>query len=646
MQIKLGGSTFELASGTFVTKQPLIEYPQHLRTTGQQERGGQTLMSNWWLENFESGFGCSRIDLASDRMKTSFWDSTADTIYRGQVTNPVKYSEVAMGATTHTAPYFTFEFGGTTWGVTAAFSTLYGRVKSNTTAANMKLLQYTGTTWAYSNLVFTSTITHTVAKMPDYVGGLPCFMYLGSIAGSLNNYGRVCIPTASDIVFQKTSGGLTPFYWKWANSSRTAVVNTPTNDNFHALSPIDATNATTKDFGDYGLAGTRSPVQHMHMFQGQDGYEGLFIFYKNKLTCWENFYHDIVNNVVESSEIPYLDLFGLDDANNMQDVAVFNGSMVFAVQDSLLAYSADGSVMDIGMNLFSGMPSDKQGKVEALCSSVRHLFAMVNTSGVRRIYQFDGAGWHWFGETPTLGDTATSFGWLHMVKTPAGVPQLMVNVEGASVAYTWDYPDANPLVLPTGGTINWEATSHVITPEFDGGLPNQTGVAYKLSVEGVFGSGRAATFYYSTLGGATGWVALGQATQSGRTTFDFGTLGIPHDIIQFEFGLSGNATSTPVIRTVVLDYLKFPEVRDVYTFTVDLVKTYGGNLASVQTGLDALASIRDSYPMVPFKYGDNATVNVKVLEMPSQEESVTATDGVYATTGMAALITMRAVKLI
>lgn len=648
MQIKLGSDTFELASGTFITKQPLIEYPQHLRTTGQQERGGQTLMSNWWLENFESGFGCNRIDLVSDRMKSSFWDSTADTIHRGQITNP-RLCQAIPVASTSIAPYAVYEYGGTFWGLAGKFSllgTLNWGQKDRDTIKGDKIarLQYTGTQWTVADATL-GTSYDRFAKNIDYVGGLAAlFRHEGTNNTPTLNDSEVVLltPTLGDVVTTYNSAGKDsyPYFWKWANTTQAAVV-IGMGDNLFCYGgdKLDS-------FGEFGVGGSLGPIKNMRMFQGQDGYEGLFIFYKNKLTCWENFYLNVDTPEVESSEIPYLDLFGLEDPNNMCDVAVFNGSMVFPVQDSLLAYSSDGSVMDVGMNLFSGMPSDKQGKVEALCSSVRHLYACVNQSGVRQIYQFDGTGWHWFGKTPTMGNLATSFCRLNMVTNPSGIPQLMINVEGDATSYVWDYPDTNPLFLPGSGTISWEASSHVVTPEFDGGLPNQTGVAYKVSVEGVFDSARKATLYYSTIGGATGWVALGQATQSGRTSFDFGTLGIPHDIIQFKFGLEGNATSTPVIRTVVLDYLKFPEVRDVYTFTVDLVKTYGGNLASVQSGLDVLASIRDSYPMVPFQYGNNATVNVKVLEMPANEEAVTTTDGVYATTGMAALVTMRAVRLI
>jgi len=437
-----------------------------------------------------------------------------------------------------------------------------------------------------------------------------------------------------------------PVQWKWCNSSQTAVVINSNKDVFNCIDGNSTDATIAAEFGNFGISGTRNPIQNLKAFQGQDGYEGLFVFYKNKITAWENFYYDRADNEVESSEIPYLDLFGLEADNNMADVVVYNGSMVFQVQDALLAYSADGSVTDLGMNMFSGMPSDKQGNVEALCSSIRHLFAAVNQTGIRQIFSFDGIGWHWFGDTPTMGNTATSFGWLNMITNPSGTPQLMLNVEGDATSYVWDYPDSNLLYPPEGGTASFETTSKLITPEFDGGLPNQKGVAYGLSVEGIFGAGRTATISYSTYGGAASWTALGQATTTGRVSFAFGTLGVPHDKIQFKFDLTGNATQTPVIRTAVLDYLKFPDVRDVYTFTVDLVKTYAGNLASVQTGLDALETIRDAYEMTPFRYGTMATINVKVLEMPAKEEYITSIDSVYATLGAAAVVTMRAVKLI
>lgn len=642
MQIQLGSHTFELASGTFVTKQPLIEYPQHLRTTGQQERGGQTLMSNWWLENFESGYNTDRIDLASERMKSSFWDSTADTIHRGQVTNPRE--PIAIPAATYTVPFAVYEWDNETFGIVRHSGGFTQRNFGYYRADYGDILKYSGTSWEYygSMQVSSLDITKTnFARNIDYVGGRPA---LTMFWGSAGNYDReqVVVLTPTPALYEGVTGLSSARYfdrWVWANTTQ-AVVGVPT------------TQTSLLAFADGGTIGPRTyfghggGLQNMRMFQGQDGYEGLFLFYRNKITCWENFFYNRDENEIDSSEIPYLDLFGLEDENNMDDVVVFNGNLCFQVQDALLAYAPDGSVMDIGMNMFSGMPPDKQGKIEALCSSVRHLFAMLNQNGVRQIYCFDGQGWHWFGQTPTMNNTATSFGRMFMVTHPSGRSQLMALAEGNATAYAFDYPDANPVWLPDGATLGFATVSSLVTPEFDGGLPNQKGVAYKLSVEGDFDADNTVSCYYSTLGRATGWASLGQATQGGRTTFDFGTLGLPHDIIQFKFDFAGSATTTPILRTAVLDYLKFPDVRDVYTFTVDLVKTYNENLASVQSGLDSLASIRDSFEMVPFKYGDNATVNVKVLEMPAQEEHVTADDEVYGTIGMAALVTMRAVKLL
>ena len=644
MQVQLGGVTYELVDGTFITKQPLIEYPQHIRTTGQQERGGQTLKSNWWMDNFEGGFGCDRIDITSDRMLTSFWDSTAETVQRGQITNPRAIAAIPVA--TYVAPYTVYEYGGTFWGLTGAQAYAH-RNKSYANSGNVNVLQYTGTGWAFSAALNTSSINDPVAKNVDYIGGQPCIMWKDYVkASGVGENSRLKVsmlsPNIADtMVESEGTYNAVPIFWRWANSTRAAVY----------LSGGESFTAIDKDgiaasFGDFGVDASIAALQNIFMFQGQDGYEGAFCFYKNKLTCWENFDLDRSATEVDSSEIPYLDMFGLEDSNNMADVVVFNGSLIYQVQDALLAYAADGSVMDIGMNMFSGMPSSKQGKVEALCSSVRHLYAAVNQTGIRQVFQFDGSGWHYFGVTPTMGNTATSYGWLNMITNPSGTPQLMINVEGDATSYVWDYPDNNVLYPPEGGTQLFETSSEFITPEFDGGLPNQKGVAYGLSVEGVFGAGQTATFYYSTLGGATGWNALGQATISGRTTFAFGTKGVPNDTIQFKFGLEGLATASPVIRTAVLDYLKFPDVRDVFTFTLDLVKTNGANLASVQTSLDTLAGIRDSYEMTPFQYGSLATINIKILEMPAKEEFITASDSVYSSTGAAALVTMRAVKLI
>ena len=127
MKIVLNEHEYELREGRFVTREPLDEFPEHLRLTGQQERGGRVLMSNWWIENFESGFGCEKMDINSERQKSSFWDSEADTSIRGQICLPAKSQRASVGLGASYFPRWLYNYGGSLYGLNVNATGAYYR---------------------------------------------------------------------------------------------------------------------------------------------------------------------------------------------------------------------------------------------------------------------------------------------------------------------------------------------------------------------------------------------------------------------------------------------------------------------------------------------------------------------------------------
>lgn len=616
MQVILNGSTYEIKQGSFITKQPLIEFPQHIRTTGQQERGGRSLMSNWWLDNFESGFGCEKMDISSARQKSSFWDSEVETSIRGQVVLPPKSQSASLGLAASYNPRWLYTYGGSLYGLGFGAATYY-------------MSRYTATGWI-SDTTGTKVGSLT-AKNIFYEGNTPHFITRKHATAYDYFYDFALVPQPTDSVFVGSIvggdiGNLVSA-WRCPVSRVWSLV---------GEQKIGIFAATGNVFRQEKEIPTNAVLNSMP-FLGQDGYEGLFLFYPNKVTCIEDIQSLDATPAPAINEVPYIDLAGAEDSNNAKEVVIFNNNLVFPVQDALLAYATNGEVTDIGMNMFDGMPSDKQGKVVNLCSSMRNLYAGVLNAGKTSIFKFDGIGWHWVGRTASIGTIGSIYALSFL-----GSEAIWHGGGGIGTLAHFDYPFVNPMhksgyKFATVGTIT--------APQFDGGLPNIKGVAFGMAIDGDFGIARTCDAYYGLDGGAPTFF-IGTANTSGLNHFSIGAgLGATHTRFQPKFVLRGIATLSPTFRSAVLEYLKFPDTREVFSFTIDLVKTANANLTLVKALAEKLMGVRDTLNLVPFKYGDWATTNIKIMEMPGLEEIVTAVDSVYATAGMAALVTVRAIEL-
>jgi hypothetical protein len=130
--------------------------------------------------------------------------------------------------------------------------------------------------------------------------------------------------------------------------------------------------------------------------------------------------------------------------------------------------------------------------------------------------------------------------------------------------------------------------------------------------------------------GNTPTTSLGQlvaqeAWQNGGEGIKTFLMGSPYGLsarsIQLRFRLEDMTIgSSPIFRDAVTHYLKDPDKRESFDFTIDLNKTArerGNSLESLYGTLDA---IRDKKTLVPFWYGHIGTKSVKVLDIPSNEK--------------------------
>ena len=79
-------------------------------------------------------------------------------------------------------------------------------------------------------------------------------------------------------------------------------------------------------------------------------------------------------------------------------------------------------------------------------------------------------------------------------------------------------------------------------------------------------------------------------------------------------------TQAPQLKQVITTYLKDPDKRYMYDFTVDLDRTAISAAISKEGIIATLGKILDTKTLVPFNYGMEGTKAVKLLEMPEQAQ--------------------------
>ena len=162
-------------------------------------------------------------------------------------------------------------------------------------------------------------------------------------------------------------------------------------------------------------------------------------------------------------------------------------------------------------------------------------------------------------------------------------------------------------------------TGHFTPPIYDGGIPDIPAAFLDLAFQGRFIGSNNITALYG-LDGASPVTTLG-IIGSINQAIKFGSpYGIQGYTIQPSFILSNSNVSgtTPVFNKAILHYLKDPDRRQSFDFTIDLKETARSIGLPVDAVLGTLSSIMNSKVLVPFWYGLVGTRSVKILDIPSE----------------------------
>jgi len=309
------------------------------------------------------------------------------------------------------------------------------------------------------------------------------------------------------------------------------------------------------------------------------------------------------------------------DTNRSKDkncVQIMSGQdLYFKNKKALNHYDiSTGGISAAGYDQEDGLPSEQWGEITAMVSTWKNIFAAVKGATYSHILSKDMSNvWQYYARIPTAGLWVNK---LFMSDAPDAIDRLWV------IFGNYNNPGyfLNPMVNPIqAATYSYVATGHIGFPIFDGGISEQSGGFYNLSLtaDGMGGSNIITSIY--GVNGAIPAATLG-VTATNSLPLTFGSpAGIEGYRIQPKFILAGaNSGTSPLFREAALDYLKLPVTRESFDFTIDLMKT-SNPMRPVEAIIGSLSFEKDSRTLLPFHYGQIATRQVKVLDAPAVEDT-------------------------
>lgn len=291
---------------------------------------------------------------------------------------------------------------------------------------------------------------------------------------------------------------------------------------------------------------------------------------------------------------------------------IFKDELYFKNKQSLIKYTTPPQ--SVGYDLGDGLPSDKLGEITAMCSSWRWLFTAVQGATYSHILTYDSKGWQYYARIPTAGLWVKD---MFLSNSPDAIDRLWC------IFGNYGYPGyfLNPMVNPlNAATYSYVPTGHFTPPIFDGGMAEEPGAFYDENIiaDGMVGSNRITCLY--GLDGANPVTTLGVVATNTAALIWGSPYGLEGYKIQPKFILSSATSgSTPIFQEAIIHYLKLPEDREAFEFTIDLNETASKEVRPLEAVIGSLNYERQKRTLSPFWYGVIPTKNVKVLEAPSAE---------------------------
>lgn len=604
MKVVLDGLVYTLRAGTGVTRVALTEYADNVRLQGQQTRSDRSNLSSYVIDRWDGGLGVQRRNYNDSNTANRIWDAeNIDTRWPSfLILSPAfnvatitpSLSEIGFGFDYVDQLYFAeLNFIGSLTPLDATGTTtiydnprqvaeVYKFTPPNTLGSHIGLAgTYASKMFGYlralkvigNNIIFSAR---------DMDAALHDFYYVPTLGATISTaLGLTGLVSAYP---QVGDFGGTPHYLMYDSANKKIKMGI-TNQLLGSMSPV----ATIS-----GVIGSRlAPLVT----------DGLTMFV------------GIADGIYDFDTVPHkvIDLSQSRDINPWQ--TMFRNYLHFKNLYSTIVY--DGAdLTQAGYDRDDGLPNDKWGQITAGVSSQKFAFAAVKGPTYSNILAYNGAAWQYYARIPTPGLWVRD---MFLSNLPDSIDRLWCIFGNGTYPGYFLNPLTNPL---QAATYSFVPTGHITFPIDDGGIIEQQAGFYDMTVVGdAISATNKVTLLYG-IDGADPTATLGIVGSTVLSTTFGSPYGISANRIQAKMLFSNNnATGTsPVFRSGVISYLKVPNSRESFDFTIDLEETARAETKPLEAVIGSLNYVRSKRALSAFWYGQMPTKTVRILEQPSAED--------------------------
>jgi len=587
VKISLNGQTYELRENTGVTREPLQEWSDNIRLDGLQQRKDRRYLSSWGFESWANGLGVKQINSGRSGDTSSLWDAeNVDTRFDGQIILSPQLITCTIVPSR----------GDLNLAIDYLNNIYFAETKRT---PNSNLYKYTA---------------------PDILGSYRVQPFRGNRAGSLcgiKSFGGKLVILGQTIgsntimdVGLVASLGVAPAqscFVRNCNPAGRFVQIAELNGTYH-FSLYDNPNVNYRLLLDDGLVtGSLETVATYNDVVGtqlaplvSDGVK----IYTILPTGLYNF--DYVPDVLVDTRIS-------KDAN--PTLNLFQDTIYFKNKKSLIRFDGS-SIANVGYDTKDGLASEKFGEITAMVSNFQWNFCAVRGATYSHILAMDGSHkWQYYARVPSPGLWIRE---MFLSNSPDAIDRLWI------IYHNFAQPGFfyNPLVNPLqAGTYAFVPTGEFTPPIYDGGMAEINAGFYQMNVsgEGLSADNKITSFY--GLDGVSPVTSLGVIGTNNLGLIFGSPNGVEGHKIQPRFMLTtGSTAQTPVFKSMVIQYLKDPDKREMYDFDIDLKKSVNPQrgVEAIVGSLNYLANLKTLFP---FNYSFVGTRYVKMLNSPFNEKN-------------------------
>lgn len=265
---------------------------------------------------------------------------------------------------------------------------------------------------------------------------------------------------------------------------------------------------------------------------------------------------------------------------------------IAAGMDTVRFTSANVIVPLSGPSSGDGVPKGNLGKIVDFAPELSCLYAMIDgdSSNENSILAWTSTGWHcvW------MGGAGTAPTWMVVSKVSGGYRLWWGFANGVVYAMPLRQSFHNPRAVQDGetgtGLDQFASTGFVITGRFDANMTGFNRIASHVVVDADWASPTDKILIEYQTESTDTWQTLGTVTSTGVTSFSFDpdgdtfSEGLEFNWIQFKMTFSrggGNDRISPILRSMMMGFVKIPQNTESFVFTVPLPKrTWMGRTAN------------------------------------------------------------------